>query len=156
MECILNSAVGMNCFEIDRASFKSKPRKVLVLSKSTDYIGAKGLELENMVLNGSLWLISTNKLSEAIALIEENRFDVICIDYSAVGTNTLTLLEYSTKTLELNIRTPKVVLTDSFTHISSKDRNDILGFASKVISKTAKYFSLEKIVSEALPAINGN
>jgi len=156
MEYILNSAVDMNYFKIDQTSFKSEPRKVLVLSKSTNYIGAKGLELENMMLNGTLWLISTSKLSDAITLIEENRFDVICIDYSAVGANTLTLLEYSTKTLELNIRTPKVVLTDSFIHISDKDRKDILCFASKVISKTAKYFSFEKIVGEAKPAISGN
>ena len=156
MECILNSVENMNCVEIDPVSPKSRLKKVLVLSKSNDYINAKGLKLENLILNRALWLVSTNKLSEAITLIEENRFDVICIDYSAVGTNTLTLLEYTTKTLALNTSTPKVVFTDSFTHISNKDRNDILCFASKVISKTAKYFSLGDIVGEAQPAIGGS
>ncbi len=132
-----------------RQPFEVRDQKnVLLLTKRLDNIAAGKLTFSNTNLSSHYCMISTEKLSEAIALIEESRFDMICIDYEAAGPNTLTLLEYSTKALKLNSSTPKIVLTESFAHISSKHRAEILCFASKVTSKTAEYFCLENVLNE--------
>ncbi len=132
-----------------RLDIGGEAMRILVLSKCSDFVTIENLSLDTFRSAREFHLITTDKISEAITLIEENYFDLICIDYAAVGINTLTLLEYTTKTSDLNSHATKIVLTESFSHISSRHREDVLCFANKVISKSADYFSMTKIIANS-------
>ena len=143
----VNSQLHHSSYEVTRTNLKNAPFKVLILSKNYSQMNPVDLQITETEVGRDYYIYSTDRITETIMQIEESKFDLICIDYETMGPNALTLLEYSTKVLEVNSETPKIVLTDSFTHITSDQRKNILRFAKKVVSKTAAYFSLENIIT---------
>ena len=82
----------------------------------------------------------------AIMFAEEYRFEVLIFDYSTCSDNTINYLEYLTLDNSISSETMKVVMTDNFTHIDESQRTKLLKYSNKVISKTARYFSMDSIL----------
>ena len=143
----MNSQLRHSSQKVRPTAQSNSPFRVLILSKNYAQMNPENLQIANTEFNRDYYIFSTDRITETITQIEENKFDLICIDYEAMGPNAIALLEYSTKILDVNAITPKIVLTDSFTHITSDQRKSILRFAKKVVSKTAAYFSLENIIT---------
>ena len=116
-------------------------KTILIISADFDLREALS-DISKSPLNEGYYVMCADRLSDGVELIEETAFDLICIDYNTVGPNTYTLLEFTTKTLDMNSVTPKIVLTESFDHLTSNERNRMLNFASRVTCKKASYFNI--------------
>lgn len=102
-------------------------------------------ELNNKYIRNNQ-LSVVDSIFDAIEQVEDQKFDQIIIDYSLAESNTINFLRYINEVTPNNTKAKIVVLTDSFNHISEKDRMLLLCYSDKVISKTATYFDIKSLV----------